>query len=98
MATKRSYRKFTAEQKLEIVIAGLKSGNVQEVCRAHEISPALYYGWRDAVLEGGKERLAGKSERETEAELKKQVARLERSLGKKTYELELAGNFLREWE
>jgi transposase-like protein len=33
MATKRNYRKFSAEQKLEIVIAGLKSGNVQEVCR-----------------------------------------------------------------
>jgi transposase-like protein len=42
MATKRNYRKFTAEQKLEIVIAGMKSGNVQEVCRTHEISSALY--------------------------------------------------------
>jgi hypothetical protein len=50
------------------------------------------------VLEAGKERLAGKDEREGQAELKKQVARLERTLGKKTYELELAGNFLRELE
>lgn len=50
------------------------------------------------MLEGGNARLPGKSERETEAELKKQVARLERSLDKKIYELELAGNFLREWE
>ena len=29
----RRYRKFTAEQKLEIVIAGLKSGNVPQVGR-----------------------------------------------------------------
>jgi len=94
----RRYRKFTAEQKLEIVIAGLRSGNVQEVCRSNDISSALYYSWRDQVLEAGKERLAGKDERQGEAELKKQVARLERALGKKTYELELAGNFLREWE
>lgn len=42
--------------------------------------------------------LVGKSERAGEAELRKQVARLERTLGKETYELELAGNFLREWE
>ena len=94
----RRYRKFTAEQKLEIVIAGLRSGNVQEVCRSNDISSALYYSWRDQVLEAGKERLAGKDERQGEAELKKQVARFERALGKKTYELELAGNFLREWE
>ena len=94
----RRYRKFTAEQKLEIVIAGLRSGNVQEVCRSNDISSALYYSWRDQVLEAGKERLAGKDERQGEAELKKQVARLERALGKKTYQLELAGNFLREWE
>lgn len=98
MAEKRNYRKFTAEQKLEIVLAGIKGGNVQEVCRAHEISPNLYYRWRDAVLEGGKQQLAGKNERQTEDELRKQVARLERTLGKKAYELELAGNFLREWE
>ena len=44
MATKRSYRKLTTEQKLEIVIAGLKSGNVQEVCRAHTISPEKVCG------------------------------------------------------
>ena len=80
------------------MIAGLRSGNVQEVCRSNDISSALYYSWRDQVLEAGKERLAGKDERQGEAELKKQVARLERALGKKTYELDLAGNFLREWE
>jgi transposase-like protein len=67
----RRYRKFTAEQKLEIVIAGLRSGNVQEVCRSNDISSALYYSWRDQVLEAGKERLAGKDERQGQAELKK---------------------------
>lgn len=97
MGEKR-YRKFTAEQKLEIVIAGLKCGNIQEVCRGHEISSALYYSWRDQVLQAGRERLAGKAERAGELELKKQVARLERALGKKTYELEISGNFLWEWE
>lgn len=98
MGDKRTYRKFTADQKLEIVLAGLKSGNVQEICRSHQISPALYYGWRDQVLQAGKERLAGKTERDQATELRRQIARLERTLGKKTYELEIAGNFLRGWE
>jgi transposase-like protein len=98
MADKRNYRKFSADQKLEVVLAGIKGGNIQEVCRNHEISPNLYYRWRDQVLEGGRQALAGKSEREGENELRKQVAKLERALGKKTYELELAGNFLRDWE
>ena len=98
MGDKRTYRKFTAEQKLEIVLAGLRSGNVAEVCRSHQISPALYYSWRDQVLQAARSKLAGKTERETEAELRKQIGRLERALGKKTYELEIAGNFLRGWE
>ena len=31
-------------------------------------------------------------------ELKKRVAHLERALGRKTYELEIAGKLLRDWE
>lgn len=98
MGERREKRHFTAEQKLEIVLAGIKSGNVAEVCRAHEISNTLFYLWRDKLMEGGLERLAGKAERDNEKELKKKIAKLERSLGRKTYELDLAGNLLRDWE
>ena len=35
LATQRNYRKFTAQQKLEIVLAGLRSDRtVKDVCRA----------------------------------------------------------------
>lgn len=27
---------------------------MRNVCRDHEIAEALYYGWRDKLLEGGK--------------------------------------------
>jgi transposase len=94
----REKRHFTAEQKLEIVLAGIRSGNIAEVCRAHEISNTLFYLWRDKLLEGGLQRLAGKAEHDNQKELKKKIAKLERALGKKTYELELAGNLLRDWE
>jgi len=72
--------------------------SVREVCREHEIAETLYYGWRDKLLESGREGLAGKEERQSERELRKRVAQLERALGRKTYELEVAGEALRGWE
>ena len=99
MSESRKYRKFTAQQKLEIVLAGLRGDrSVKDVCREHEIAETLYYTWREKLLDGGLESLAGKQGRTGEAELKKKVAQLERTLGRKTYELELAGNALRAWE
>ena len=93
------YRKWTAQQKLEIVLAGLRGDrSVREVCREHAISETLFYGWRDQLLEAGRERFAGKEERQGERELRRKVAELERALGRKTYELEIAGKLLREWE
>lgn len=96
MARQRRYRKFSAQQKLEIVLAGLRGDrSVREVCREHGIAETLYYDWRDKLLEGGKEVLAGKEERRSERELRNRVAQLERTLGRKTCELEVAGEALR---
>lgn len=71
MAEQRKYRKFTASQKLEIVLAGLRGDrSVRDVCREHEIAETLYYAWRDKILEGGKAALAGKDERQGEREIR----------------------------
>ena len=96
MSEQRKYRTFTAQKKLEIVLAGLRGDrSVREVCREHAISETLYYGWREKLLEGGREALAGKEERQGERELRRKVAELERALGRKTYELEIAGELSR---
>jgi transposase len=52
---------------------------------------------RRAVAEG-RSAGAGKEERQGERELRRKVAELERALGRKTDELEIAGKLLREWE
>lgn len=97
--TKKQYRSWTAQQKIEIVLAGLRGDrSVKEVCRDHEISETLYYSWREKLLEGGKTALAGKDERTGEKELRAKIRELERALGRKTYELEVAGEALRGWE
>src|SRR6266545_2468041 len=93
LSEQRKYRSWTAKRKIEIVLAGLRGDrSVKEVCREHAISETLYYGWREKLLEGGREVLAGKEERLGERELRLKVAELERALGRKTYELEIAGN------
>ncbi len=97
MAEQRKQR--SAQQKLEIVIAGMRGDrSVRDVCREHDVSEALYYSWRDKILEGGKAALAGKDERQAEKELRKKIGELERALGRKTYELEIAGEAMRGWE
>jgi len=88
-----------------IVLAGLRGDRtVRDVCREYDIAETLYYQWRDRLLEGGKAALStprdkGKDPRDIELrEARKRVAQLERALGRKTYELEIAGKLLWDWE
>jgi transposase-like protein len=99
LSEQRRYRGWAARQKIEIVLAGLRGDRtVRDVCREHEISDTLFCSWRDKLLEGGREALAGKEERGGERELRWKIRELERALGRKTYELEIAGEALRGWE
>jgi transposase len=92
LSEQRKYRSWTAQQKLEIVLAGMRGDrSVRDVCREHGIAETLYYGWRDKILEAGREALAGKEERSGDRELRRKIGELERALGRKTYELEIAG-------
>ena len=101
MSETRKYRQFTPDQKAEIVLAGLRGDRaVREVCREYEIAETLFQ-WRDRLLEGGKAALANPREKTAEhteiAELRRKVGQLERALGRKTYELEIAGELSRDW-
>ncbi len=43
----RRYRKFTAQQKLELVMASLRGErSIAELCREHQISESLLRRWR----------------------------------------------------
>jgi len=99
VSERRKYRKFTAQQKTELVLAALKGQrSVAELCREHDMSETLLRRWREQFLAGGAERLAGRAERTQLDELRAQNARLERALGRKTMELEISGELLRGWE
>ena len=99
MSENRRYRKFMAQQKTELVLAWLRGPKtITELCREHDISDSLLRKWREQFLAAGAERLSGKAERTEADELRRQVSRLERALGRKTMEVEIAGELLRGWE
>jgi len=62
-------RKFSAEEKIRIVLEGLRSEeSVAELCRRVGINPNLYYRWSKAFLEAGKKRLNGDTQWEANSE------------------------------
>jgi len=53
-------RHFSAEDKVRIVVAGLRGeDSVAELCRKEGINQNLYYRWSKDFLEAGEKRLAG---------------------------------------
>jgi transposase len=99
MSDTRKYRKFTAQQKTEIVLASLRGPkSMAELCREHDIADSLLRKWREQFLAAGAERLQGRQERTEADELRRQIGRLERALGRKRLEVEVAGELLRGWE
>jgi transposase len=99
LSEQRKYRKFTAKQKLEIVVASLRGDrSIAELCREHAIAESLLRKWREQALEAAADRFESGQERSLQEEQRRRIAQLERALGRKTYELEIAGKLLREWE
>jgi transposase len=58
-------KKYSAEEKIRIVIEGLRGeSSIAELCRKEGINANLYYNWSKDFLEAGKRRLAGDIKRE----------------------------------
>lgn len=58
-------RQFSVEEKIRIVLAGLRGeDSIAELCRKEGIAQDLYYRWSKEFLEVGKKRLAGDTARE----------------------------------
>lgn len=57
-------RQFSAEEKIRIVLDGLRGEHsIAELCRREGIAESLYYSWSKEFLEAGKRRLAGDTAR-----------------------------------
>jgi transposase len=58
-------RKFSAEEKIRIVLEGLRGeDSIAAICRREGIHANLYYTWSKNFMEAGKKRLTGDTQRE----------------------------------
>ena len=62
---RKTRKKYTAEEKISIILEGLRGEeSIAVLCRREAISPNLYYRWSKEFLEAGKKRLLGDTKRE----------------------------------
>ena len=62
---RKTRKKYTAEEKIRIVLEGLRGEEgITELCRREGIHTNLYYKWSKEFLEAGKRRLQGDTKRE----------------------------------
>ena len=78
---RKTRRKFSAEEKIRIVLEGLRGEeSIASLCRREGIAANLYYRWSKEFLEAGKKRRLGDTQREATssevADLRKENARL----------------------
>jgi transposase len=63
--TRRTRKKYGTEEKIRIVLEGLRGEvSVAELCRKEGLNPNVYYKWSKEFLEAGKRRLQGDTARE----------------------------------
>lgn len=61
---RQTRKKYNAEDKIRIVIEGLRGeSTIAELCRKEGISQSIYYSWSKEFLDAGKSRLAGDTKR-----------------------------------
>jgi len=61
---RQTRRQYSAEEKIRIVLEGLRGEeNISELCRREGIAASMYYGASQEFLEAGKRRLAGDTAR-----------------------------------
>jgi transposase len=89
-------RQYSAEEKIRIVIVGLRGGDsIAELCRKGGINQNLYYRWSKDFLEAGKKRLAGDTAREATGDEVKELQAQARQLKELVAELMIENRVLK---
>ena len=87
-------RHFSAEEKIRIVLEGLRGEkSIAELCRREGIASSMYYGWSKEFLEAGKRRLAGDRARAATSDEVKDLRREAQALKEVVADLTLENRF-----
>jgi transposase len=88
---RRTRRHYSAEEKIRVVLEGLRGeDSIAELCRREGINANVYYRWSKEFLEAGKKRLAGDTVREASSgevkDLRAEAAALKEALAESVME------------
>ncbi len=91
---RKTRRQYGAEEKIRIVLDGLRGEmSIAELCRREGLAESMYYKWSKEFLEAGKQRLAGDLVREASSDevkgLRKEARDLKEVVAEQTLELRL---------
>ena len=93
---RKTRRKFSTEEKIRIVLDGLRAeSSIAELCRKEGINPNLYYRWSKDFLEAGKKRLDGDTSREANTDEVTGLKRENKDLKQAVAELYLRNDWLK---
>ena len=89
-------RHFSAEDKIRIVLEGLRGDDsIAELCRKEGIAQSLYYVWSKEFMEAGKRRLAGDTARAANSDEVKDLRRETSALKECVADLTLENRLLK---
>ena len=89
-------RQFSAEEKIRIVLEGLRGeDSIAELCWREGIPPNVYYRWSKDFLEAGKKRLLGDTAREATSDEVKGLRREATALKEVVADLTLENRLLK---
>ena len=89
-------RQFSAEEKIRIVLSGLRGeDSIAELCRREGIAQNLYYRWSKEFLQAGKQRLAGDTARAATSDEVRDLRRESSALKEVVAELTLENRLLK---
>jgi len=91
---RQTRRRFSSEEKIRIVVAGLRGeDSIAELCRQEGIAQSQYYSWSKEFMEAGKKRLAGDTMRDANTDevkgLRKETRDLKEVVAEQALELRL---------
>ena len=93
---RKTRKKYSAEEKLRIVLEGLRSeDSISELCRREGIHQNMYYKWSKEFLEAGKQRLTGDTKREADRQEVKEMCSENEQLKALVAELTLKNRVLK---
>jgi transposase len=93
---RKTRRKHSTEEKIRIVLEGLRGEeSIAALCRREGIAESLYYSWSKEFLEAGKKRLAGDTGRQATSGEVKGLRQEMRDLKELVAELSLENRLLK---